>query len=265
MSAPQIVGIMLVKNEDLFLRRALSNILGFCDRIIIADHQSTDATFEIAQEVARTSPKVEAHRIRDPQESNDMLTPFVSTSTWVFGVDGDEIYDVAGLARTREQLAQGLWKEWWVVFGNVLNCAELDETQRIARGWLAPPCRSMTKLYNFAAVQRLDPESTQRLMGRHNTYNPGYDAALRHEIYKTTPWEEAQFRCLHTCFLPRSSREPAGTAGRENITDLRRYSVGAFLRRAAARLTGRKAESPWKHEKYRRGELVTVDATPFLP
>jgi hypothetical protein len=123
----------------------------------------------------------------------------------------------------------------------------------------------MTKLYNFAAVQRLDPDSTQRLMGRHNTYNPGHDATLRHEIYKTTPWEEAQFRCLHTCFLPRSSAEPATTTGRENITDLRRYSVGAFLRRAAARLTGRRAESPWKHEKYRRGELVTVDATPFLP
>ena len=39
---PQIVAIMLVRNEDKFLRRAALNILGFCDRIFIADHQSQD-------------------------------------------------------------------------------------------------------------------------------------------------------------------------------------------------------------------------------
>ena len=261
----QIVGIMLVKNEDLFLRQAAGNVMEFCDRILIADHQSTDGTFEIAQELALSSPKIEAHRIRDPRESNDMLQPLVSTPTWVLGVDGDELYDVAGLAKTRAALAAGQWREWWVVFGNVLNCSELDPERRIARGWLAPPCRSMTKLYNFAAVQRLDPDSTQRLMGRHDVFVPGYSAGLRHEIYKTTAWDDAEFRCLHTCFLPRSSRQPEGQAARENITELRKHSPLAFLRRIVARLAGRGAESQWKYEKYRRGDLVTVDASPFFP
>jgi glycosyltransferase involved in cell wall biosynthesis len=172
MTPPQIIGIMLVKNEDRFLRRAVTNILEFCDRILIADHQSTDGTFEIAQELSRTSAKVEPHRIRDPRESSEMLTPFVSTATWVFGVDGDEIYDVAGLGEIRSELARGLWREWWVVFGNVLNCDTIDEQQRTASGWLAPPCRSMTKLYNFAAVQRLDPDSPQRLMGERTPSTP---------------------------------------------------------------------------------------------
>jgi hypothetical protein len=265
MTPPQIIGIMLVKNEDRFLRRAVTNILEFCDRILIADHQSTDGTFEIAQELSRTSAKVEPHRIRDPRESSEMLTPFVNTHTWVFGIDGDEIYDISGLAEIRSGLASGLWREWWVVFGNVLNCDTIDEQQRTASGWLAPPCRSMTKLYNFAAVQRLDPDSPQRLMGRENLFNPGYDKSLRHELYKTLSWEEARFRCLHACFLPRSSRQSPAQSGRENITELRKYSPTAMLRRLAARLTGRAAESQWKHEKYRRGEYVTVDAAPFFP
>ncbi len=256
---------MLVKNEDRFLRRAVLNVLDFCDRILIADHGSTDGTWEIAQELAAISPKVEPHRIRDPRESSEMLQPFAGTKTWVLGVDGDEIYDPAGLAATRAGLARGQWADWWIVFGNVVHCVEIDETRKTATGFLTPPCRSMTKLYNFAAVQRLDPDSPQRLMGRHNLFTPGFDATRRHEIYKSTAWDEAQFRCLHACFLQRSSTQPPQQRGRENLTELRKRSPLAWLRRGAAWLTGGAAESQWKDERYRRGPLVTVDAASFFP
>src|SRR5215204_5118771 len=144
----QIVGIMLVRNEDRFLRRAATNILNFCDRIMIADHQSQDGTSEICEELAGASPKFEVYRIRDPRESHEMLVPLVNSNTWVFGVDGDEIYDRAGLSKVRGRLQAGEWDRWWVVCGNVLNCDVLDETTLKAGGWMAPPCRSMTKLYN---------------------------------------------------------------------------------------------------------------------
>src|SRR3954468_17260039 len=64
----QVVGIMLVRNEDRFLRRSALNILEFCDRILIADHQSQDGTAEICAELAAISPKFEVYRIRDPRE-----------------------------------------------------------------------------------------------------------------------------------------------------------------------------------------------------
>ncbi len=265
MAEPRIIGILLVRNEDRFLRRVVANILGFCDRVLIADHHSTDGTFEVAQELALESTKVEPHRISHPRESSEMLEPFANTPTWVLGVDGDEIYDPSGLADVRTALAAGLWQDSWVVFGNVLNCVEIDERAKTARGYLAPPCRSMTKLYNFAALHQLDPDSPQRLMGLNNDFNPGFNASQRLEIYKTLAWSEARFRCLHACFLPRSSRDTSGFSARENITELRRFSPAAWLRRAAARVTGRAAASGWKHEKYRRGELVSVDATSFFP
>ncbi len=265
MPEPAFIGIVLVQNEDAFLHRVVSNVLDFCDRIFIADHQSSDATFEIAQELARTHRKVEAHRIFDPRESNEMLQPFANTRAWVLGVDGDEIYDPGGLAEVRRDLVRGVWDQWWVIFGNVLNCTELDLTTRRARGWMAPPCRSMTKLYNFAAVQRLDPDSPQRLMGRHNVFNPGYDDLRRLDLYQSVAWEDARFRCLHACFLPRSSQESNPRRARENITELRRRSITGAFRRLMARLSGQAPTSRWKMEKYARGEIVTADVSAFFP
>ena len=52
----QVVGIMLVHNEDRFLDRAARNVLGFCDRLIVCDHKSTDGTGEIARQLATAFP-----------------------------------------------------------------------------------------------------------------------------------------------------------------------------------------------------------------
>jgi hypothetical protein len=177
-------------------------------------------------------------------------------------VDGDEIYDPRGLANVRARLQQKEWDRWWVVFGNVLNCDVLDEGSKIARGWLAPPCRSMTKLYNFAAVERLDPATKHRLHGRHDVFNPGWDPVnSRYDLYKEVAWDSAEFRCLHACWLPRSTGE-SGAVPRRNVTE----SVG-WRNRARAlmgKLLRRSQASDYKMEKYRRGEYVTVNAAPFL-
>jgi hypothetical protein len=191
-----------------------------------------------------------------------MLVPLVNSPTWVFGVDGDEIYDIAGLRKVRRRLETGEWNRWWVVFGNVLNCDTLDETRKLAGGWMAPPCRSMTKLYNFSAVERLDPATKHRLHGRNNVFNPGFNPAeSRYELYKDLSWDAAEFRCLHTCWIPRSSRE-ATDGPRRNVTE----SLGFRNRWRAlvSSVLGRKNESDYKKEKYRRGGYTTVDASPFL-
>ena len=261
---PQIAGIVLVRDEDLHLERALRNVVEFCDVIHVADHQSTDRTPEILARLAAEFPKITVRRITDPRESNALLQAYASTPTWVFGVDGDEIYDPAGLAKLRTQLHDGRFDEWWVVFGNVLNCVDIDLERRTATGYLAPPCRSMTQLYNFRMLRSLDPTAPQRLhshKGR-DEFHPPYHPLLRCDLYKETAWDDAEFRCLHACFLPRSSREATG-APRENVSEslqpMRR------LRRIAQRLIGRQAASDYKRDKYMRGPRVTVDARPFFP
>lgn len=264
MSVPRIVGIMLVRNEDRYVERALRNALDFCDAIHVADHQSTDRTPQILTALTAEAPQLDVRRIREPRESNDLLQPYVSTPTWILGIDGDEIYDPGGLAKLRTELFAGRFDPWWVVFGNVLNCDKLDLERRTASGYLAPPCRSMTKLYNFRMLRALDSTAPQRLhshKGRDVFHEP-YHALLRYDLYKETAWDDANFRCLHACFLPRSSDEVAGEP-RENVSES--LQPMRQLKGLANRVLGRKSASDYKREKYMRGARVTIDATPFFP
>ena len=78
-------------------------------------------------------------------------------------------------------------------------------------------------------------------------------------------WDESPLRCLHTCFLPRSTRDAAGAemAFRENIMEMYCGGIGGALRRFANRLL-RRQDSRWKKDFYRRGPVQTVDARPFF-
>ena len=107
MSCKQIVAIMLVKNEDLFIKTVLENILGFCDRIHVADHHSTDKTPQIIGQLAAEHPKIEYRCVDHVSESHDMIADYAGTETWVIGVDGDEVYDPEGLKRLREEIFAG--------------------------------------------------------------------------------------------------------------------------------------------------------------
>jgi glycosyltransferase involved in cell wall biosynthesis len=263
-AVPQIVGIVLVRNEDQHLEQVLRNAAEFCDLIHVADHQSTDGTAAILERLAAEIPKIRPQRIKEPRESNEMLRPYQGTPTWIFGIDGDEIYDPAGLATFRQELFAGKYDEWWVVFGNVLNCVEIDLERKTASGYLAPPCRSMTKLYNFRMLKELDPTAPQRLHSHKggDVFFEPYHRMLRFDLYKETTWEDARFRCLHACFLPRSSQQSSAEP-RENVSES--LQILRRIKRAVKRLLGLTATSDYKREKYMRGPLVTVDATPFFP
>lgn len=258
-----IVGIFLVRDEDVFLERAVASVRDFCDRVLIADNRSRDRTWEIATRLARADDRIECHRIRRTGDSHTLVQRYAGTPTWVFGVDGDEIYDPGGLARFRRDLLTGAYDRWWAVFGNVLNCIALDLGRREARGYLAPPCRSMTKLYNFAAISGWDGPCVERMLGGTPRFRPGFDASLRLNLYEQVSWEASAFRCLHTCFLRRSSRDPAGGA-RLNPVELQARGVLGRLRLGFRRRPPEAPES-WKHEKYMRGDVVTKDVSAFFP
>jgi hypothetical protein len=264
-TAPVIIGIALVRNEDVFIERAIRNAVGFCDRIILADHHSTDGTLPILEKVTAAFPgKLEVVRIDHPQESHLLINDYAGSRTWIFAIDGDEIYDPAGLAHFRKELLTGKHDGSWMVFGNVLNCTAIDEVNGTATGYLAPPCRSMTKLFNFHLIESWGG-ATHVCANGTIKFKSGYDASLRLNLHEQVVWEEARFRCLHTCFMRRSSLDADQSHPRPNVSEtyLRRGLVGS-VRKAFDRLLGRPMVSTWKREKYARGPLVTVDATPFL-
>jgi glycosyltransferase involved in cell wall biosynthesis len=264
LSAPRIVGISLVRNEDLFVETALRNAAGFCDELYVADHGSTDQTNPIVRALASESPKIHLHTISHPADSQTLIKRFAGSRTWIFGVDGDEIYEPVRLARLREKILSGAFDQHWMLLGNVLHVTKLDDRRLTASGHLAPPCRSMTKLYNFNAIEAWAGYTPERLHGGTIRFRPGYSEADRRMLYEEVSWQEADFRCLHLCFLRRSSRDREDAARRniiETFGPTRLHTWWYMLRR----ILGFETAARWKRSRYMRGPETTVSAETFFP
>ena len=269
----QVVGVSLVRNEDVFVEQAIRNVACFCDLIHVVDHGSNDRTWEIVTTLASELDNVDAHRSRNSAVAHRLLEQYAGTPTWVLGVDGDELYDASALARLRIDLDRGDHDAVFRLKAHVLNCDLLDHAASTASGWLAPPSRPVTKLFNFAAVESWTG-SPDPLQSGDVVFKPGDSWETRKDLAGETDWESDPLRLLHVCFLPRSSRDRVDGSARANLDESREYERSLFgaikrtLRRPERSLQLERLEQQgrsWKHEWYARGERVTVDASPFLP
>ena len=260
----QVIGIVLVRNEDRFVERAIRNAWDFCDRLLLVDHKSEDGTVGILKQLAgEPSGKASFHAISHPRESHDLLKPYAGTDTWVFGVDGDEIYDPQRLRAVRERLLAGEFDAHWMILGNVLHCDRIDLEGAQASGYSTPPSRSITKLYNFSAIDAWAGDTPERLHGGSPEFRKGFDGQEKRQLQMEAAWEEAPLRCLHACFVSRSSLDQPGTA-RENIMETFGGGWKGRIKRFARRLAGSPETSDWKRERYARGERVSVSTGPFF-
>jgi len=259
----QIVGSVLVRNEDLFVEQSIRNVAEFCDRIHAVDHVSSDRTWEILRALASELDHLEVRRSRRSAVAHRLLAPYAGSDTWVIGVDGDELYDPAGLARLRRNLLGGAHADVFRVKAHVLNCDEVDTSAGTASGWLAPPSRPVTKLFNFGAVESWT-ESPDPLQAGDVVFRAGQHWESRRDLADETTWDTDPLRCLHVCFLRRSSAD-SGDA-RLNLDESGEYDRGPLgaLRRLVRRSRRDGVGRNWKRDWYARGERVTIDAGPFF-
>ncbi|MFZ4387816.1 MAG: glycosyltransferase family 2 protein [Chthoniobacterales bacterium] len=261
----QIVGIVLVRNEDRFVRQAVENALEFCDMILLVDNGSRDETAKILKELAAShSKKISFHAIQRPRESHELLKQYAGTPTWVFAVDGDEIYDSERLQSFRVRLLSGEFDHHWMILGNVHHCYHLDEEGGIAEGYSTPPGRSITKLYNFAAIRSWDGDTPERLHGGNPEFLLGYNDQMKRQLQNEYSWEKSPLRCLHFCFLSRSSLDDGKEGSRENIMETYEGGWTNLLKRFLRMLRRQAAVSDWKRERYARGERSKVSTAAFI-
>ena len=259
----KIIGILLVRNEECFVEQAVCNVLDFCDQLFLVDHESSDRTVSILQRLQHSYPeKISLHQIQHPSESQDLLQPFIGTPIWIFGVDGDELYDPERLVGFRKRILAGEFDQEWMVLGNVLHVDELDKAACRVSGYLAPPSRSITKLYNFAAIEAWPGKTLERLHGGQPQFRPGFHEQKKRLLQHEYSWEESPLRCLHLCFLKRSSVE--SSAQRRNIMEIHAGRGLGFLKKIARALFCLPQSVSWKQRHYQRGERQTVDAIPFF-
>ncbi len=266
----RIVGLALVRNEERFVERAIRNVASFCDEIYAVDHMSEDATWDILRQLASDLPHLRISRSRNAAAAHAKIEGLAGTETWVLGVDGDELYDPAGLARLRPDLLAGAHQDVFRLKVHVLNCDELDEGSGVASGWMAPPSRPVTKLFNLGAV-RSWRDCPDPLQGGRVAFKDGYSWESRRDLAAEVCWDDDPLRLLHVCFLPRSSREGGGE--RLNLDETREFDRSVFGRmkrllrppRPAPHIERLRREGrSWKREWYARGPRVTIDARPFL-
>jgi hypothetical protein len=258
------VGIVLVRNEDIYVEQAIRNVARFCDRIHAFDHVSTDGTGEILRRLEHEYSHLDVQRTPRAGDSHVRIEAYAGTNTWVFGVDGDELYDPVRLAGFRDDLLGGAYDHAFKVASNVVNCVGADRERGTASGYPSPPSRSITKLYNFAAIESWAGDGSERLHGGTVAFRDGYTEQSVDNLGERLSWDETPLRCLHMCFLPRSTTDADGAA--RPILMESGLQDRSWRGRLKRRLLGRKppADSAWKREKYMRGELVTVDASPFF-
>ena len=203
----QIIGLFLVKNEDLHIEWAIRNVIDFCDKIYICDNYSTDGTWEILKRLKVEFSKIEIHRVTQPKDSHRFVEEYAGTPTWVFAVDGDEVYDPQGLKLLREKLLLGDYSQYFKLVGNTLHVDLINRETKVARGYLAPPAKNVTKLYNFNALTVWRNPPYERMHGGEMVFREGYNSELRVLFDREYQWENSPFRCLHLCFVLRSSQE----------------------------------------------------------
>jgi hypothetical protein len=267
------VGSMLVRNEDVYVEQALRNVVGFCDVVEVFDHDSADATWDILRDLAREYDHVHVHRTKRAGDSHRPLERYAGTRAWVLGVDGDELFDPTGLAALRDRLEEGDHDDVFRLKGHVFNCVGVDREALSARGYMSPPSRPVTKLFNFGVVRRWE-DCTERLHFGRQVFLDGFSWESMRVLSDTTTWETDPLRLLHTCFVRRSSLDPGdGAASRDNLDEsglFDRSWVGGLRRRlrpyradpkiAAMRHRG----LDWKQTMYRKGEELTIDASAFF-
>lgn len=266
-NSSRIVGIVLVRNEDRFIEQVVKNITEFCDHILLVDHGSSDKTVAILGRLQQQYPKkFSLHQIAHPRESQELLKPLIGTKTWVFGVDGDEVYDPTRLAIFRQRLLSGSFDDSWMILGNVIHCDELHLSSCVASGYATPPSRSITKLYNFFAIDTWEGNTPERLHGGTPRFRAGFTEQKKRSLQHEYSWADAPLRCLHLCFIRRSSSHHS--AMRQNIMETlargkiyRCYKqVEVFLQK----IFHQPEHSSWKQKHYARGERVTVDVRSFF-
>jgi len=241
----KIVGISLVKNEDLFIRQVLLNALDFCDELIVLDNHSVDDTWKIVSDLSSQHSKIQSVRWDNPMDSGRVLYPYIGKDYWVLGLDGDELYSPVDLEILRSKILSGEYQDVYSIRGNSLHCVDIDPVMKVAKGFLCPPSRTMSKLFNLSIVEEWAQD--ERLDGPPPVLKKGFSTDLL-RIDETMEWEDSFFKCVHAAFVPRSSLDEDAAPRPPPHTS---SSMGQ------SRLN-------FKLEKYRRGDIFKKDISDFL-
>lgn len=257
----KIIGAMLVYNEDVYLERVLENVKGFVDHMLVADTGSTDGTMDILRKWEGDNFEVVQCGFND---THQIVETYAGGDYWMFGVNGEEIYDPAGLQVLKAKLHNGDYDNNWRVYGMHFHVTEYNPETHEAVGYLAPPSHAPQKLYNFMhlASWNDDHERTLFLSGD-CIFKPEWEKNVKannspnsDRLNQDCGWEMSFIRCAHMHFVRRSSMDP------ENIVGLR-LSAEDKIGRGSWNDRGKRNDVNMRL-KYKKGGLHRINIKEFF-
>lgn len=263
-SPRRIIGISLLKNEEYFSLWSLGNVLDFCDELIIVDNGSTDRTTQKISAFAERHPGVSLHTDVDANDSHRLVSGHAGKDVWVFGVDGDEIYDPVGLVRLRQRILNGEFQDYWTLSGYMLHARRVDLQSGLARGHITPHTPRGNKLHNFSALVSWEQPGRQRLHGHSTVFRDGFSLKDNLDLFAGESWDSCDLRALHLCFFRRSSHDNTDPAVRRNPSTLRVKGIRRIQRRMKDFLAAPFSKrAGYKVRRYARGPIVRRDISAF--
>ena len=261
----QIIGIFLVKNEENFMAWSLMNVVNFCDQILVLDNFSIDRTKEIINNIADLHDHIELIEVKNANNTQKYLKKYFGTKTWVLGVDGDEIHDPLGLIRMRNRIKSGEFDQFWSIASRYLHVTEFNFNGSSVSGYTSPPAKAGLKLYNFNAIDNWNSHwrKRERLHGKALQFRDGYSKLNSYKFSLETEWNSADFRCLHLCFLKRSSIDLQNSNLIQSAKRTNPAESKTFRRclRTIERLKSN--SSDYRKKRYARGSVATFELTNF--
>ncbi len=206
----EIIGICFIKNEDMYIERVLKNVANFCDHVRVIDNGSTDDTVERVKKCVKEHSNISLEFFWNIAKSHKIVEQYAGLNKWVFGVDGDEIYDPVGLSLLRPKILAGKYQKCWMLRGYFYHVIKLNMDSKHAVGYLAPPSKDPNKLYNFSLLKSWKSDKVQPLFHcptrvfKDAKYNSGIKPK-KMKLYKKTKWETCPLRCVHVRMIERSS------------------------------------------------------------
>ena len=265
-SMKQIVGICLVKNEEHFIAWVLLNAVEFCDKILVIENQSEDRTPIIVKQIASQYNHVELISVKDGNNTHKYVEKYAGTSTWIFRIDGDEVFDPLALQRMRKRLLSGEFDNYWLVAASTLHVLGIDFSESIAYGFSPPGAHELQNLYNFNAIESWEPGRRERLHGHSNiAFRTGYSLNSINSVWKQQNWKTSDFRAMHMCFMPRSpldgkfSDKDDRWGTRTSVADMR---LSRRIKRSISKKYANKLDR--KNLRYSKGQVSQLKFENFI-
>ena len=258
----KIIALMMTYNEEFHIEQSIKNIWDFCDEIIAIDTFSQDNTRDILRQFECNKFRV----IECPIENtHDIVDQYSGSDVWLFGCNGDELYDKHGLMKLRHKFVADKYNEFFRVYGVYLHVIEHDPETNLCKGYFGPPSHNPFKLYNMTHVKSWPSDGKHSLfLSQDITFKPEWERVdiLPNRSPNSDHWQAARgwggslLRVLHMHFVRRTPADEESMVGcRLNMEDVLKYGN---------RHDRGECDEKNYRLRYKKGELHSINASEFF-